>query len=196
MSTIQEDLRNVEFLANNSKEIVEKQVDSYRQQHSYAGTIIGFTVLFIPFFLNSLDGSNHVLQIISILPIALFISSILMMLSIFRGKPLDQALSVTKFTELLTKSYKEILLFEIEANTISYIKNNAFTLKGNKRYMQGVGLTTIAILISILLLLVSTFMAIEKGPTKVQVVNPVKKTKALLPKHLSNTPELIYPTQK
>lgn len=169
----EEDLRHFEFLAQNSKEIIEKQVDSYRQQHTYAGTIIGFTVLFIPFFLNSLDRSYQVLQFISILPIALFIGSILLMLSIFRGKPLDQALSVTKYRELLPKSYKEVLLYEIEANKTSYIKNNAVTRKGNKRYMQGVGLTTIAILISIVLLMVNTFIAIEKAPAKVRVVNSV-----------------------
>jgi len=161
---IPEDLRHLEFLANNSKEIIEKQVDSYRQQHSYAGTIIGFTVLFIPFFLNSLGSSNQTLQFISILPIALFIGSILLMLSIFRGKPLDQALSVAKYKELLTKTYKEILLYEIEANKTSYIKNNVITYKGNKRYSQGIGLTTIAILISIILLMVSTFIAIETQP--------------------------------
>lgn len=172
--TMDEDLRHFEFLANNSKEIIEKQVDSYRQQHSYAATIIGFTVLFIPFFLNSLGGSNQILQFISILPIALFIGSILLMLSIFRGKPLDQALSVTKYKALLTKSYKEILLFEIEANKGSYEKNYAATLKANKRYMQGIGLTTIAIIISIVMLLLSTFLAIEKKPTKVQVVNSAK----------------------
>jgi len=172
----EEDLRHFEFLAQNSKEIIEKQVDSYRQQHTYAGTIIGFTVLFIPFFLNSLDRSYQVLQFISILPIALFIGSILLMLSIFRGKPLDQALSVTKYRELLPKSYKEVLLFEIEANKTSYIKNNTVTLKGNKRYLQGVGLTTIAILISIVLLMVNTFIAIEKAPAKVRVFNSVITT--------------------
>ena len=175
MKQIEEDLRHVEFLAINSKENIEKQVDSYRQQHSYAGTIIGFTVLFIPFFLNSLDGTNQILQIISILPIALFIVSILLMLSIFRGKALDQALSVTKYKVLLTKSYKEILLFEIEANKTSYLKNNLATLKANNRYSQGIGLTTIAIIISIVMLLLSTFLAIEKKPTKVQVVNSVQK---------------------
>jgi len=190
---MQEDLRHFEFLATNSKEVIEKQVGSNRQQHSYAGTIIGFTVLFIPFFLNSLDGSNEILQLISILPIALFISSILLMLSIFRGKPLDQALSVTKYKELLAKTYKEILLYEIEANKNSYTKNNVVTLKDNKRYMQGVGLTTIAILISIILLLVSTFLSIEKAPTKVQVVNTTKKTVNTLPKdslklNLNKTP--------
>ncbi len=175
-----EDLRHFEFLTVNSKEVIEKQVDSYRQQHSYAGTIIGFTVLFIPFFLNSLDGTNQILQFISIVPIALFISAILLMLSIFRGKPLDQALSVTKYKELLNKTYKEILLFEIEANKSSYIKNNVTTQKANKRYMQGISLTTIAIIMAILMLLVSTFLALEKKPTKVQVVNSVKKQTSTL----------------
>jgi hypothetical protein len=65
-----EDLKNLEFLAVNSKEIIEKQVDSYRQQHSYAGTIIGATALFIPFFLGSLDGTSQVIQFISIVPTA------------------------------------------------------------------------------------------------------------------------------
>lgn len=175
-----EDLRHFEFLAINSKEIIEKQVDSYRQQHSYAGTIIGFTVLFIPFFLNSLDGTNQILQFISILPIALFIGSILLMLSIFRGKALDQALSVTKYKDLLNKSYREILLFEIEANKGSYLKNNVVTFKADKKYRQGVGLTTIAIIISIIMILLSTFLAIEKKPTKVQVVNTIQKPNTII----------------
>lgn len=166
-----EDLRHLEFLANNSKEIIEKQVDSYRQQHSYAGTIIGVTVLFIPFFLNGLDGTLQMIQFISILPIAFFIVSILLMLSIFRSKPLDQAFSVTKYKELLNKTYKEILLYEIEANANSYSKNKLITGKGNKRYTYGVGLTTVAILIAIILLLSNKFITIEKVPAKVQVVN-------------------------
>jgi len=181
-----EDLRHIEFLAVNSKEIIEKQVDSYRQQHSYAGTIIGFTVLYIPFFLSSLNGSNHIIQLISIVAVALFIVSILLMLNIFRGKPLDQAQSVIKYKELLAKSYKEILLYEIEANKVAYIKNNVITLKGNKRYMQGVGLTTIAILISIILLLSNTFIEIEKTPTKVVVVNNGKMSTTKLSKDSSD----------
>ena len=174
---MEEDLRNLEFLAINSKEIVEKQVDSYRQQHSYAGTIIGFTVLFIPFFLNSLDVSNQVLQFISIVPIALFITSILLMLSIFRSKPLDQALSAEKYERLIKKSYKEILLFEVDANKTSYIKNSVLTLRGNKRYSQGVGLTTIAILIAILLLLANSFVTMGKTPEKIPFINKFKNSR-------------------
>lgn len=166
-----EDIKHLEFLALNSKEIIEKQVDSYRQQHSYAGTIIGATALFIPFFLNSLDSTSLLIQFILILPTVLFISAILLMLSIFRTKPLDQAFSVTKYKDLLTKNYKEILLYEIAANSHSYTINKIVTEKGNKRYDIGVKLTTIALILSISLILINKFVMIEKAPAKVQVVN-------------------------
>ena len=166
-----EDLKNLEFLASNSKEIIEKQVDSYRQQHSYAGTIIGVVVLFIPFFLSSFDNTFKITQYISILPIALFIWAILSMLSIFRTKPLDQAFSIAKYQDFLNKTYKEILLNEIEANTNSYNRNLLITDKGSKRYSTGVSLTAVAFLISIVLLLANQFIKMEKAPTKVQVVN-------------------------
>jgi hypothetical protein len=96
------------------------------------------------------------------------------MLSIFRTKPRDQAFNVTKYKELLDKTYKEILLFEINANSNSYTLNKKITEKGNKRYSSGVSLTNIALLFSIVLILVNKFIKIETVPTKVQVVN-VKK---------------------
>ena len=132
-----EDLKSLEFLAVNSKEIIEKQVDSYRQQHSYAGTIIGATALFIPFFLGSFDGTSQIIQFISIVPTAFFIYSILLMLSIFRTKPLDQAFNVTKYKDLLTKNYKEVLLSEIEANSHSYTLNKIITERGIRGIPEG-----------------------------------------------------------
>lgn len=170
-----EELKNLEFLAVNSKEIIEKQVDSYRQQHTYAGTIIGATALYIPFFLGGLDGTSLVVQFISILPIACFIYAILLMLSIFRTRPLDQAFNVIKYVSLLEKTYKEILLFEIEANSHSYSLNKRITERDSKRYSNGVNLTMVALLCSIVLITANKFVTIEKLPTKVQVVN-VKKS--------------------
>ena len=170
-----EDLKSLEFLAVNSKEIIEKQVDSYRQQHTYAGTIIGATALFIPFFLGGFDGTSGTIQLLSIVPIAFFILSILLMLSIFRTKPLDQAFNVTKYKDLQEKTYKEILLFEIEANAHSYTLNSIVTKRGNGRYSKGIGLTIIALISSIILILANKFVRIEEAPTKVQVVD-VKKS--------------------
>ena len=172
-----EDLRHLEFFAINSKEIVEKQVDSYRQQHSYAGTIIGITALFIPFFLSSLVGTFIVIQFISVVPITIFIWAILLMLNIFKTKPLDQAYNVEKYDILLTKTYKEIMLSEIEANSKSYNKNKIITEKGNKNYIRAVRLTTIALLFSIVLLFTNQFFIIEKAPSKIQVINIKKAAK-------------------
>jgi hypothetical protein len=169
-----EDLQHLEFLAVNSKEIIEKQVDSYRQQHSYAGTIIGAIALFIPFFLSGMDGNIQIIQFISIVPIVFFIWSILLLLSIFRTKPLDQAFIVSKYKDLITKTFKEVLLYEIEANAKSYNINIVITEKGNKRYATGVRLATIALLISIVLMMANKFIAIEKVPTKVKLATVFK----------------------
>jgi hypothetical protein len=169
-----EDLRHLEFLALNSKEIIEKQVDSYRQQHSYAGTIIGASVLFIPFFFSNLDTAILTIQLLLTVPTVLFIWSILLYLSIFRTKPLDQAFSVSKFKNLLTKPFKEILLYEIQANTHAYTLNKVITEKGNRRYTTGIRLTTIALLISIVLMMINKFIIIEQTPTKVQVIETDK----------------------
>ncbi len=170
-----DDLKNLEFLAVNSKENIEKQVDSYRQQHTYAGTIIGAIALFIPFFLGGFDGTSQMVQFITVLPVACFICAIFLMLSIFRTKPLDQAFNVNKYKELMQKSYKEILLFEIEANSTSYCINRKITERDSIRYSNGVSLTIFALLCSIVLITASKLTTIEKAPTKVQVVN-VRKT--------------------
>ena len=188
-----EDIRHLEFFAVNSKEIVEKQVDSYRQQHSYAGTIIGVTALFIPFFLSSLASTFHVIQMISIVPIALFIWAILLMLGIFRTNPLDQAYNVEKYQELITGTYKEILISEIEANTRSYNKNKVITAKGNRNYTKGVRLTTIALLISIVLLFANQFIKIEKVPVKIQGIDAKKSLNPDLTKDSTNKRTLITP---
>ncbi len=80
------------------------------------------------------------------------------MLSIFRTKPLDQAFNVTKYKELLTKLYKEILLFEIEANSHSYMLNKIIIEKGSKRYPNGVSLTIMALLFSIVLIMAKNLL--------------------------------------
>ncbi|MBC7510717.1 MAG: hypothetical protein H7320_18530 [Ferruginibacter sp.] len=169
-----EDLKHLEFLALNSKEIIEKEVDSYRQQHSYAGTIIGATALFISFFLSGMDSNIQIIQFISIVPIVFFIWSILLLLSIFSTKPLDQAFTVSKYKDLLTKTFKKILLYEIEANVRSYNINVIMTERGNKRYTTGIMMATIGLLISIVLMMANKFIAIEKVPMKVKVVTLLK----------------------
>jgi hypothetical protein len=77
----------------------------------------------------------------------------------------------------LTKPFKEILLYEIQANTRAYTLNKVITERGNKRYTTGIRLTTIALLISIVLMMVNKFIIIEETPTKVEVIG-IEKAKS------------------
>ena len=114
--------------------------------------------------------NTRIKQLIASLSIALFIWSILLLLSIFRTKQLDKAFTVSKYKYLLTKSYKEILLYEIEANARSFTLNVSITVKGSKRYASAIVLTTLALIISIILMMTNKLITIEKVLMKVKVV--------------------------
>lgn len=193
-----DDLKKLEFLAEKSKELIEKQVSSYRQQHSYAGTIIGITSLFIPFFISGLSDSYKAIQLISLLPITLFIWSTLIMLSNLMSRPLDQAFSVNKYQELVNKPYKDVILYEIGANTCSYRDNKIITQKANKKYNFGVILAIAGIIISIILLLTNNFFKPDKDikPIKVEHINSNQmkaENNEPIPATPSSTP-IVIPT--
>ncbi len=165
------DLKELEFLASKSKELVEKQVESYRHKKSNAGTIIGVISLFIPFFLNGLGDANFLIQYLSILPIGLLAWSLLLMLKVFRTELLYQFFSVEKFKDLVNKDYEKVLLYEIGANNDSYRDNEPIDVLANKNYNFGIKLTTISVLISIALLLTNNFSKSEQQLLKVHIVN-------------------------
>ena len=116
------------------------------------------------------------------------------MLSIFRSKPLDQAFNISKYKELLTKTYNEILLYEIDANLHSYAINKLITSNGSKRYTRRVSLTIIALLFSIVLIMANKFIKIKEGPAKIQVVNIEKLTGAKSTSDSINDKSLVSPT--
>ena len=121
-----------------------------------------------------MDGNIHVIQLVSIIPILLFIWAILLLLSIFRTKQLDQAFSAAKYTDLMTKTLKEILIYEIQANTRSYNLNLIVTERGGKLYNVAIKLVTTALLISFVLMMANKFIVIEKAPIKFKIINVLK----------------------
>lgn len=167
------DFKDLEFLAGKSKEMIEKQVSAFRQKNTYAGTIMGMAALFIPFFLSGMNDSYFVIQLLSIIPVVLMIWAILIMLSILRTQPLDVAFKVEKFNELINEKYENILLYEIGANTSSFIDNRHISEKANNKYNFGVKLTIAALLLSVSLLLINKFYKPEivAKPIKVELIN-------------------------
>ena len=52
------DYKDLEFLAEKVKELLDRQIDSYRANHTKAGTIIGISSVFIPIFLFLIENPS------------------------------------------------------------------------------------------------------------------------------------------
>lgn len=165
------DNKDLEFLATKSREMVEKQIASYRQKHSNAGIIIGVITLFIPYFINGLENAYLWVQIIALLPIGLLVIAIIIMLMVLRTKKLFHFFSPGKFNELVNTSYEKILLYEIGSNIDSYKDNKPIDESVNKAFNNGIGVTIIAIIISVSLLITNSYYHPEQKPIKVQIQN-------------------------
>jgi uncharacterized membrane protein (DUF106 family) len=165
------DLKDLEFLAEKSKEMIEKQIESTRQKKSNAGTIMGVITLFIPFFINGLDNSYKFVQYLSILPIGILVWAIIIMLGVLRAELMFEFFSVEKFKNLVNEDYEQILLYEIGANNDSFRDNKPIDEEINKNYNFGIKLTIISIIISVVLLLFNNFWHPQKQVTKIQLIN-------------------------
>jgi hypothetical protein len=167
------DLKDLEFLAEKSKELLDKQITSYRQKHSNSGTIITVLALFIPFFLSGLDNSYLTIKFLAIIPIGFLVGAIVLLIQVLRSRPLDQGFHVDKFDELVNKSYEEILLYEIGANKSSFTDNQAISEKSNDRYNKAIKFTVISIILSTTLLLSNEFFKPKQEPLDVKILNPI-----------------------
>ena len=96
-----DEIRHIEFLANKSKDYIEKQISSYRQKQTNSGTIMAIISLFIPFFIGGLDDSFTWVKLISIVPIALFVYALFAFIEVLRSRALDLGFHFKKFQELV-----------------------------------------------------------------------------------------------
>jgi hypothetical protein len=168
-----EDLRHIEFLANKSKDFIDRQISAYRQKQSNSGSIMAIISLFIPFFLGGLDDAFLWIKLISIIPVVLFVYAIFSFIGVLKGRPLDQGFHTKKFQELVNmKDFKKVLLYEIGANQSSFNDNTPKVNKANDVFSRGIKVTTLAVLFSIGLLLTNKFLKPSKidTPVKVQLI--------------------------
>jgi len=171
-----EDLKDLEFLAEKSKEFIDKQISAYRQKHSNAGSVIAIIALFIPFFLNGLDESFLIIKLISVIPVALFIYSVKLFLDVLKSKSLDQGFSVDKLDELANyNNYEKVLLYEIGANRSSFNDNKKITNQANNCFNLGIKLTLCSVILSIGILLFNNFFKPTKED-KIQKIEIIKST--------------------
>ncbi|UBM61370.1 hypothetical protein LA303_08020 [Candidatus Sulfidibacterium hydrothermale] len=151
-------MKDLEFLAEKAKELLDRQIESYRSNHTKAGSIIGISAIFLPVFIFIIEKSSSIIQILSVIPLILFGISLFIMIRVLRSRPLDQGFRPEKFDDLVNKNYEDILLYEIGAKRDSFRDNEIISEKQNIRFNSGLIITIIAIAFSILLLFGNIFI--------------------------------------
>lgn len=151
------ELIHLEFLAAKSKEMVIRQTDSYQKNKTMASTIIGVSALFIPFFINGIEGAAIIIKYLSIVPIVMFVSVQISMLIVLMLRPRTTFVKAEKYDELISQSYEQILKYEISSNKHIFSQNKNMDAKVAKYYNVGVQITIVAIIISTILLLINSF---------------------------------------
>lgn len=154
------DYKDLEFLAEKAKELLDRQIDSYRTNHTKAGTIIGISSVFIPIFLYIIEKSASIIKILSIIPIIGFLYSMILMINILRSRPLDQGFNQYQFDQLVKQDYESILLYEIGAKKDSITDNQKITESQNRKFNRGLIITVISIFFSISLLILNLTIAL------------------------------------
>lgn len=169
------DLDTAKYLAEKSKEWVDRQLNTYREKRSVASTIIGLNTLFVPFFLGGIADSLFWIKIVAIVPILIISVALIYLISIYYLKRLEQGLAPEKYQDAINKSYGDAILFEIAVNRDSIHSNTPILERVNKAYRIGINLTQIAIVLSIIVLSLNMFFRPNSETIKIEISKPKKK---------------------
>lgn len=152
------DYKDLEFLSERARELLDRQIESFRVNHAKAGTIIAIIAIFVPLFLFIIEKAAFVIQLIAIIPIIVLGYALILMIEILRSQKLDQGFNEEQFGKLVNDSYENILLYEIGAKTGSVKDNQEITNKQNKKFNKGLNYTILSIFLSFLILIGSVFV--------------------------------------
>ena len=146
------------MIYNESKDLLQKQIESYRNHHTKAGSIIGIITLFFPLFLFIIENASELIKYLSFAPLFFFVWSTYLMIQILRSRLLDQGISPNEYDNLINSNYEDSLLFSIGINRDSFEENQKITEKQNSRFNNGLILLLIGIGISIALLFLNFYL--------------------------------------
>lgn len=167
-----EEYKDLEYLSERARELLDRQISSFRANHTKAGTIIAIIAIFVPVFLFIVEKAAFVLQLLAIIPIIVLGYALILMIEILRSQKLDQGFNEDQFDKLVNDKYENILLYEIGAKKCSFKDNQIITGKQNKRFNRGINITIFAILFSFAILIGNIFI----DPKKSNIMEKTEKT--------------------
>lgn len=148
-----EEETSIKIISEKSKELLERQIGTYRSKQDKATTILGLLSLFLPLYLFIIEKSSTLTKIISIAPLAIMTWGTILIIRILKSQKINQGYNPDKFPEFINWQPRDIYLYEISSNKLSFEKNNTILEKQNNNYNNGITILIISIGLSISLLL-------------------------------------------
>ncbi|KOY85696.1 hypothetical protein AD998_05605 [bacterium 336/3] len=185
-------LRDLEFIAQKSKDLLDKQIASHKHKHSNSSIITTILVLFIPLLSGEFNNSHIYIKLLLIIPIISTVWAIILLLGILRSKPLYHGINISKFDDLVNDTYENILLCEIGANKSSFNDNSIIIEKNDINYALAIKLTIISILVSISLLFTNKLIN-HYQPLKLNTMSEDNKNKENSDKNNDSSKKRIIP---
>ncbi|MCR1026083.1 hypothetical protein NQT66_14770 [Cellulophaga baltica] len=156
----EEILKNLEFLVEKSRNLLQEQLKSYDSANNKAGVLISISALLIPIavtFISSTD-SLPIIKYLTLVPTGLMIIALIYLLKVLMPKGLDHGFNFEQFDNQLNSTYKDLLLFEIGANRDSYSDNTKIVVRQNKNFKTGIKFIFSSAIIIFIIVTVSLFV--------------------------------------
>ncbi len=140
---------SLKYIAEQSKELLQKQINCYGITNQKAGTVLAISALFAPLFLFLIERAQLWVSISAVIIIVPLIIGVILMLSILKAKELNRGYGESSFEELINKDIIEVYQNEITYNKYSIEQNDIILHDQKKKYNCGITLMIISIVLSI-----------------------------------------------
>ncbi|MCO5268732.1 MAG: hypothetical protein M9897_07545 [Brumimicrobium sp.] len=150
-----ETIEKLNYLSTKSKELLDRQISTYRTHHFKAGIVISILSIFTPLFISNTKVENCILNYLIICSLISVLLSIILMVKILKSEKLDQGFNPNQLDSLVNKDFKDIILFEIGAKRESFVANAKKVSKQNKIFNIGLNLAVLGIILSIVSIIIS-----------------------------------------
>ena len=125
----------ISHIVDKSKELLNRQIITYRTLKTNAVSLLGFISIFTPIFLFIIEKAKPLIQLLSIVPIVTITISIIMLMWVIQPQDLFQGYNEDQFDDLINDDISQAELFEIGANKESIKKYDLLLKKIKKKYI-------------------------------------------------------------
>lgn len=153
-----EAIKKLHHIALKSSERLNSQSSTFKHNHTKATTLIGAIAIFIPLYFNIIKDVNTTFQYLSIIPILLICFSLFIAFKVLLPKKMAYGFKTEKYNDLIKKSFKDNLLFEIGINNKAFDKNFDVIEKQSSNLKNGIILLGISIFLTLVILSLGIYL--------------------------------------